>query len=340
MASPLASIASWTHRNRWRVAGSAFGVALLAWSFPRDHIEEMWTAMRSTEPQFIAAAMGLVLFNMIMRALRWMVLVGLGTRTGFGSAFSALMIGYLSNNFLPARGGDLVRVYAFGSLTGMARSRILATVAVERVLDMATIVIVVGIVAAASPIPPWMRQGGAVFAGGTAAGLVGLLLLRFVGDRFLQFLLRPVNKRAPRLASRLMRMGSEFIAGLGAVQRPAAAVLFLLFTAGIWALEIAIVLLAAQAFSLSLSPADGVILMLFSLFSSLIPALPGQFGLYEFAIVAGLDYTGHGGVIALPFALALHLVLIASTTILGLICLFTSGVSLFDARPHRQTQGG
>jgi uncharacterized protein (TIRG00374 family) len=299
----------------------------------------MWTALRSIDPECILAAMGLVLFNMILRALRWMVLLG-GASAGFGSAFSALMVGYLSNNVLPARGGDLVRVYAFSCRTEIAWSRILATVAVERVLDLAAIVIVVGIVAAASPIPPWMRQGGAFLAGGTAVGLAGLLLLRFVGDRSLQFLLRPVRTRAPALASRLMQMGNEFIAGLNAVQRPPSAVLFLLFTAGIWVLEIAIVLEIAWAFSLSLSPADGVVLMLFSLFSSLIPALPGQFGLYEFAIVSGLNYTGHGGVIALPFALTLHLVLIASTTILGLLCLFKSDVSLFDPRTHRQPQSG
>jgi uncharacterized protein (TIRG00374 family) len=338
MVATLPSCASWIYRYRWRIAGSALGGALFAWGFPRDNIEEMWMAVRSIDPKFISAAMGLVLFNMILRALRWMVLLGPGA--GFGSAFSALMIGYLSNNFLPARGGDLVRIYAFGSRTGMARSRILATVAVERVLDMAAIVIVVGIIAAASPIPPWMRQGGALLAGGALVGLAGLLLLRFVGDRFLKFLLRPVSPRAPALALRLMRMGNEFIGGLDAVQRPIAAMLFLLLTAGIWVLEIAIVLLIAQAFSLSLSPADGVILMLFSLFSSLIPALPGQFGLYEFAIVAGLDYAGHGGVAALPFALTLHLVLIASTTILGLLCLLKSGVSLFDARTHRQPQDG
>jgi uncharacterized membrane protein YbhN (UPF0104 family) len=95
----------------------AIGGALLAWSFPRNNVEEMWVAMRSIDPQFTAAAMGLVLFNMTTRALRWTVLIGAGTRSVFGSAFSTLMIGYLSNNFLPARGSDLVRVYAFSSRT-------------------------------------------------------------------------------------------------------------------------------------------------------------------------------------------------------------------------------
>lgn len=313
---------------------------MLVWLFPRQNLVEMWQATRSIDPAWIVAALALVFADMILRALRWCILLGRGTGAGLSAVFSALMIGYLANNVLPARGGDLVRVYVFGTRSVMARSRILATVTVERVLDMAMIVIVVGVLAAASPIPPWMRQGGVLLASGTTASVAGLAILRIIGNRLVAFLLRPLSTRAPALASRFARMGHEFISGLDAVQQPAIASLFLVYTAGIWALEIAIVLSVARAFGLALSPADAVILMLFSLFSSLIPALPGQFGLYEFAIVMGLDYAGHSGPAALPYALTLHLVLIAGTTVLGLACLLVSGVSLLDAKRADRPNSG
>jgi uncharacterized protein (TIRG00374 family) len=57
-----------------------------------------------------------------------------------------MLVGYLANNVLPARLGELVRSHYLGDREGISRSATLGTVVVERVVDT---VVLVGIGAAA-----------------------------------------------------------------------------------------------------------------------------------------------------------------------------------------------
>ena len=57
-----------------------------------------------------------------------------------------LLVGYLANNVLPARIGELVRSHYLGDREGLSRTTTLGTVVVERVVDF---VVVVAIASAA-----------------------------------------------------------------------------------------------------------------------------------------------------------------------------------------------
>ena len=49
-------------------------------------------------------------------------------------------IGYLANNVLPARLGELVRSHALGEGEGISRTTVLGTVVVERIVDTVIVV--------------------------------------------------------------------------------------------------------------------------------------------------------------------------------------------------------
>lgn len=318
----------WIVRYWKSLLGSLLGIGVVAWLFSSQDPGTIWRAFTGVDAAWLLPVVPLMLANMSIRAVRWSVLIGRRSDARFGSLFSALMVGYLANNFLPARGGDLVRVYALGNKETLARSRILATVVVERILDMGTIVFVFALAAAQSPLPDWMRHGGMVLAGVTMAGAIGLVILSLYGAWLIPHLVWPAKKFSPGIGGRLEIMAGEFTAGVDRFRHPAVAGAFFVLTAAIWVCEIGLLLIVGRAFGITLTPLDGLCLMLFSLFSSLIPALPGQLGTFELAMSIGLDFLGHSGAAGLAFALGLHLMLLLTTSVIGALCLAIQGAGL------------
>jgi len=70
------------------------------------------------------------------RAWRWQYLLyPIKPNVTLRNSFSAVMIGYMVNNFLP-RVGEFVRPYAIGNLENISKSAALGTVVIERIIDM------------------------------------------------------------------------------------------------------------------------------------------------------------------------------------------------------------
>ncbi|MEL6352004.1 MAG: lysylphosphatidylglycerol synthase transmembrane domain-containing protein [Cyanobacteria bacterium J06627_28] len=316
-------------RLDWKpILGSLLGIGVLVWLVSNQKSTEMWEQLKHANPGLLLIGLPLILVNMAVRAIRWRTLLGRGLGLRFGRVFSALMIGYLANTVLPARAGDLVRVYDLADDKTLPLSRVLSTVFVERVLDMAAIMMVLAVSALAAPLPDWLWRGALMLAIVTATGIGGLIALGLAGEWLINFVLRPFENKIPKLVS-LMRKGTiEFSNGLHQLRSPIVLMSFFLSTAALWVLEIALVLVVAQAFNLPLGGLDAAVLMLFSVFSSLIPALPGQIGTFELAMVTGLDFLGYTGSAALPFALMLHLLLLGGTAMIGIACLIYRGLPI------------
>ncbi|MEO0770809.1 MAG: lysylphosphatidylglycerol synthase transmembrane domain-containing protein [Cyanobacteria bacterium J06649_4] len=317
-------------RLDWKpILGSVLGVAVLVWLISDQKSAEMWAQLKEASPGLLLIGLPVILVNMSVRAIRWRTLLGnKGLTLSFGRVFSALMIGYLANTVLPARAGDLVRVYDLADDKALPLSWVLSTVFVERVLDMAAIILVLAVSALTAPLPDWLWNGALMLAIATAMGIGVLVVLGIAGERLITAALRPFEKKAPKLAGIAKQSIVEFSRGLRQLRSIRVLTSFFVATAALWVLEIGLVLVVAGAFSLPLSELDAAILMLCSLFSSLIPALPGQIGTFELAMVTGLDFLGYSGPTALPFAFMLHLLLLGGTAMIGIACLVYRGLPL------------
>ena len=74
----------------------------------------------------------------VVRAWRWQyLLIPIKKNVTLRNSFSAVMIGYMVNNFLP-RVGEVVRPYTLGKLEGISKSAAFGTVIIERIIDIIT----------------------------------------------------------------------------------------------------------------------------------------------------------------------------------------------------------
>ncbi|MBU0515345.1 MAG: flippase-like domain-containing protein [Proteobacteria bacterium] len=96
-------------------------------------------ALKGTNLYWLFWSVVVFLFSFWLRALRWHYLLAPIKRISSGPLFSALMIGFMANNLLPAHLGELVRAYVLGRRESVSKSSVLATVVVERIFDGLTI---------------------------------------------------------------------------------------------------------------------------------------------------------------------------------------------------------
>ncbi len=95
---------------------------------------------RDADPADIGIGIALFGTGILLRTVRLRTILAFRARISFGRTLQALLAGYAVNSILPARLGEFFRAHYLGRLTGMSRSGVLASIVVERLLDLVTVI--------------------------------------------------------------------------------------------------------------------------------------------------------------------------------------------------------
>lgn len=288
----------------------------------------VWDGLRGSNYWWLVPALALQAVGVMLRALRWRLLFPRQTRPRFGAVLHASLLGQFFNSILPARAGEAARVVALNQRAGTARAEIVATVVIERVFDVLGLLAVFFVALPWLPHVSWVRAA-AVLAAVLAAGTLGavILLLRF-GERPVRLLLRPFSwlplmtvERTDQAAASLVR-GTVSLRELrsGGVAFALTAVSWVIFGLSGWVLMI--------GFGFGLSPLAGVLALVATGLSMIIPSSPGAVGVFEAAVLVALNAYGVPKGDALSYALVLHAVNFFPYVIIGAVLLRSHTVSL------------
>lgn len=236
------------------------------------------------------------------------------------TVFWATMAGYLGNNFLPARAGELIRSAALGHKTGLSKSWVFATALTERLLDVVALVLfslaAVFSLGRSSQllVRAWKVMG--------VVGVAGIILLLAV-PRF-EDLFRRMLGRVPgpaRFRERLLGILGQFLSGMRSFANQSRGFAFAGMTVLIWLTDAVGTMISARAFGLSLTLPIAVMLLAGLGLSSAIPSTPGYVGVYQFVAVAVLVPLGYARSSVLAYiivAQALGYVVITAWGLIGL----------------------
>src|SRR5207253_9272207 len=165
----------------WLV-GLVVTLGLLAWALHGVDAGALVGHLRRANPWLMLATITLATLTFPLRAIRWqLILRGTsGTRLPLGPLWHATAIGFMANNLLPVRAGEVARAYAARQALPVRFTTALASIAVERVFDG---LLLVGLFTVALVVPSFPRDamiGGVRLAGLATAGaamFAGILLL-------------------------------------------------------------------------------------------------------------------------------------------------------------------
>jgi uncharacterized protein (TIRG00374 family) len=305
----------------------------------------LWIAVRGvswseTSEALASARLGYVLPIFVMaivslyyRALRWRVLMRPLGQVRRQSIFSATAMGFAANMLLPLRAGEVLRPWLLARRERLKLAPVVATVAVERLFDMATLLFFFGVATLTLPLPPEWRRYGWVFLATFAAFLgVLALLLRFPRETFavLDKVLAPLPER---VSEPLLRAVHQFADGLGALKSASAVALAVIYSLAVW-------LTLAVTFGLGLSALDlpvpkirgALTLTTMVAIAVAIPGGPGFIGMFQVGCEVGLALYGVGKSLAFSYSVLVHVVQFASTVLLGLYFLLRENLTLSELR--------
>jgi hypothetical protein len=271
------------------------------------------SVLRGAIPAFVAATLACIAIDVTLRTFRWRGLLapvaGLPVRT----VASSLLVGYLANNVLPARLGELVRSHHLGDRTNVSRASILGTVVVERVVDTGVLVAI-----ASSAIVVLAVRGivaSAVLMGLAATGLlVAGLGIALVAHRlpFADRVIAAVDGW-PALGRAAVRLRG----GLAVAGRPRTMAAAIGWSVAAWGATIVAFAAAGQAIGVELTWGQAALLAAGVSLVTAIPAGPGYVGTFELAAVEIARAVGVAADPAFALALLVHGVILLVTTVGG-----------------------
>jgi glycosyltransferase 2 family protein len=309
------------------VLGLAVSAALLLYFFWDVDLRVIAARLRETLWTYMVLSVALGFVSLWMRAVRWHYLFPPGTHPSH--LFRALLIGYMGNNLLPLRAGELVRVYVV-TRRGQRFGTTFATVVVERVLDGLSVGLIVAALLLVVAVPDNVRWSIMVFL---LIDLVGILILVAIAATpgACRVLIETLFRRFGWLERRLIRLLDVMIEGMRGVRAARHTGPIVAYSVGIWLFLALSFWTALHAAHLDLPLAAAWTLLAFLGLGVSLPSSPGFVGVIQAATVLALALFAVPRTEALSFSLLLHASQFFPITIVGLLYLLVEHVSLADA---------
>jgi glycosyltransferase 2 family protein len=244
------------------------------------------------------------------------------------------MIGFMANNVLPLRAGEIVRVGVVARHWAHGFWLPLATLVVERVLDGLAIVLMLAGLVMVLPVPRTLRWAAAAFLALDALAVLMLIMLATAPGPC-RLLVARLTRRWPRLERQASRVFETFLRGLAGVKAPAHTTPILFWSVGVWLIATLAALTAIWATHLPLPPlrawaAAWAVIAFVGLGISL-PSAPGYVGVFHAAAVIALAMFDVPEAPALGYAVVFHACGFIPVTLVGWILLVREHISLGEA---------
>ena len=322
-------------------------VAFLVFFFAQLDFSDTWRNLRSANYGPIIPAITLYFAALYFRSYRWQFLLGPIKKVPVTHLYPVVIVGYMANNILPMRLGELVRVFYLDRKQSINKAASLGTVAIERVFDGLTLLFLAGISSLFLPLIDLLEG----LAGGIGLNWFGLTFLMstpflavatfmILGSYYpqrLKDLIVVMTKLLPRIVSlRINNLAGMFVDGLEILRGPQKVLLVFIFSIPVWLMECGMYYLIAISFGLNnfVTPAEliglSILLTSVSNLATSIPTAGGGIGTFEASAVATLILLDIDANVAGAYIIVLHAALLLPVTFLGLIYIWFDKVSIFS----------
>jgi uncharacterized protein (TIRG00374 family) len=305
--------------------GIAISIGLLLWALRGVSITEVLRHIGGAHPAPLTMAVVIATLTFPLRLIRWRLLLRdeQGRRYPAIPLWHAIALGFTANNLLPLRAGELIRSYTAARLAPARFSTVLSSVAVERIFDALTVVMLLTLALLSPDLPPHVAVGGQSVAHLARAGAVvsaaGLLMAILVvaapltAERLVRLLLP-----FPRMASGIVSVLEGVRHGLGVLRTPGRLAGVVFWSLVLWLVNALAFYVAFAAFDIPVSYLGALLLQGLLVLGISLPSTPGFFGPFEAVIVAVLALYGVPKDMAFSYAIAFHIASFVPITLLGL----------------------
>lgn len=314
---------------RWlRVAlGTALSLLFLWLAFRDVPLADVLSVFQRARYRFVAVALGLVLVSPLLRAARWRLLFHPDQHgLGLPRLSELLLIGQMLNILVPARLGELARIYLMGQLEGRSRARTLGTIAVEKALDALMLFLLALLIPLFVTLPTWFRDARLSLAGLVLALFAVTLLLAHQ-----QAWVVGIVGRLSRILPGNWQERVEQAAGHALCRLDVLRDVSVNLRLQAWSLTVLLNSMLTnyaifRALGMELSFAAALFLLAVLEVGVAVPSAPGKLGVFHYLCVLALGVFGVAKEPAIAYAVLLHVIAFLPPSLLGALFLWWESV--------------
>ena len=312
-----------------------------------DDFSESKNVLLNANYLYIFPAALVYLISFLFRAIRWSyILQPISPNINFFRLYPVIMVGYMANNLLPARLGEIVRAYYLSIRESVRTTTAIATILAERVFDGITLITLLFLSLIFLPVnqladktsdalgvPQSLILFFILFIYLLALALVAVLAKK--DNWFKAFINAATRIFPPKAAGVIEDFSDRFLAGFSGLGSPKRLIAILLMSLPVWLIEGLVFYIVAYAFSIDtyfsseMAMVGAIVLTLaVSNLATSLPSSQGGIGPFEFFAVIVLEALGVNPEVALAYVIVLHFTVLAPTTIAGLLHIMAKGIGL------------
>ncbi len=300
------------------VAALLITAAALWLSFRKIDWAALGSSLHNIRYAWISAAIANSLVGVFLLGIRWRILLKPRVVFSYSSLFKMNILSQYANIVMPARMGEIVRIYLASRAPKMPAAYVLGTLGAEKLLDL---FIFAGLWMS---VPFFLRYREV----GPSLGLASLFFLASAAAYvFLAFrpgliakVVRLISRFLPRLISeKTRRWGNQAVEAFGPLKSPRIIGAILLWTIALILNQVLTNYLVFLGTGVRI-PVQAALLVLLALQAGAIPpSVPGKIGIYEYSIILALSAFALSSDAALLCAVVLHIVVYLPKIILGAV---------------------
>jgi glycosyltransferase 2 family protein len=297
---------------------------------------EIGAAFSQADYSTLLPMAGLLFLFYWLKAWRWRMLLAPLGRFGTSRLFPPTLIGFAFNNVLPAHLGEFVRVFVFARQSGLPKSAVLATIAVERVFDVVAILVFLGSGLLFLPdLDPSVSRSAMVFAVAAAGAVLVAAAYLLWPVRFVtafEWGLRRIPLLPHGLQKKLCDLLETGATGLASLKSGPLLLGILVTSLLQWAFNGALIYLSLTAFGIRLSPLVACVILGVVAIGVTVPSSPGYFGVVQlcFLIVLRLFVSKEQEPTVMAASIYYHMTQWVPVTALGMLYFVRSGLHVAD----------
>lgn len=314
---------------------SVLAIALFAWFLSHANLDSVWIQVQRARIDLLVAGFAAVVLTYVIRAWRWQYLLRPIGPTRFRTAFRTTVIGFAALGVLPARAGDVLRPYLLARQEGLNVSATLATIIMERVLDLIAVLVLLALyvwgLAGETALPPSLLRAIEVSSAmaGVGAGVLMILMWIFAThpERIGGIVFTACRILPRGMADRFARFAQTFSTGFAVAREPRALAIAFAWSFPLWVAIAAEAWLVTIAFGISM-PFTGTFLLQALLVIGVAVPTPGAVGSYHEAYRIGVTtFFGAPEDTAVAAAIVTHAVSYLPVVLAGMIFMIQDGLS-------------
>lgn len=285
-------------------------VVLLAFGlFVRDlDWRALLQALGQTSVIAIVAAIVINFLHMGVKAWRWQVMLAPAAHVPVWRLFRYTVANYAASTLLPARLGELVRVWLLKQREGVSKTTTAGVAIVEKVLEGLGMLVVVAPVPWLVPgLPSWVEISILILAAvGVGAVLLGWLIVWLA------------RTRTAHDSTGWQQHLRRFAAGVDVLVRPTALLASFGLSLLAWSTDFLIITILLHSLHVAVHWSAALLILLTLNIAVAMPSTPAQVGAFEIGALVALNLLGVPPAQGLAFALVYHAVQVVPLALIGI----------------------